>query len=160
MGGILSLVTTNAVAASSAQLEKSLVNELLRTMATGGAKFVRPVIFANAYQKQKLSDIYTFVPMDRNVGGGNIQMVETDFGMFEVVYSRFVPAASLLFADMAYCNIVRQAVPGKGYMADGLLMMEQLSKTGAAERWQLYGQVGLDIGSQLLHGKITGLAVA
>jgi len=160
MRGIIPAVTSSTVNASSAQLEKALINELLKEMATNGAKFARPVIFANAYQKQKLSDIYSFVPMDRNIGGGNIQMIETDFGRFEVVFSKFVATTSLLFADMAYCYLVRQPVPGKSYMPDGLFMMEELSKTGASEKWQLYGQLGLDYGSQQLHGTITSLAVA
>jgi hypothetical protein len=158
--GIITAITTNTVNASSAQLEKSIINELLKNMASNGAKFARPVIFANAYQKQKLSDIYSFVPMDRNVGGGNIQMIETDFGMFEVVFSRFVPTTSVLFADMAYCYLVSQTVPGKTYMPDGLFVMEELSKTGASEKWQMYGQLGLDYGSHKLHGSITSLAIA
>jgi hypothetical protein len=87
-------------------------------------------------------------------------MIETDFGRFEVVFSRFVTTTSLLFADMAYCNLVTQPVPGKAYMPDGLFMMEQLSKTGASEKWQLYGQLSIDIGAADFHGTITGLAVA
>lgn len=161
MGGIVPFATSgNTVAASSAQLEKAHINELLRGMATGGAKFSRMVIFANAYQKQKLSDIYSFVPTDRNVGGANIQLIETDFGMFEVVFSKFMTAGSLLFADLAYCNVVTQPVPGKQYMPDGLFLMEQLSKGGASEKWQMYGQLAIDIGSKSLHGTITGLAVS
>ena len=160
IGGIIPAISTNTVAASSAQLSKSLFDELLRTMAGNGAKFQRPVIFANAYQKQKLSDIFTYVPTSRNEGGSNIQMIETDFGRFEVVFSRFVTTSVLLLADMGFVYLVNQPVPGKSYMGDGLLMMEQLSKTGAAEAWQIYGQVGLDYGAQALHGTITGLATA
>lgn len=160
MRGIISAVTTNTVAASSAQLEKSIVDELLRGMAGNGARFTRLVIFANAYQKQKLSNIYSFVPMDRNVGGGNIQFIETDFGVAEVVFNRNQPAGTLLFADMSAVSLVNQPVPGKAYMPDGLFFLEQLSKTGAAEHWQLYGQLGLDYGSQKYHGTITGLATS
>jgi hypothetical protein len=162
MGGITPLATAggNTVAASSAQLSKDLINELLRTMAGNGSKFSRMVIFANAYQKQKLSDIYTFVPTDRNIGGGNIQMIETDFGRFEVVFSRFATTTTLLLADMAYVNLVTQPVPGKAYQPDGLVILEPLSKTGAGEKYQLYGQLSIDIGAAKLHGTITGLAVA
>jgi hypothetical protein len=162
MGGIISLTSAgaNTVAASSAQLSKELVDELLRGMAAGGAKFSRGVIYANAYQKQKLSNIYSFVPTDRNMGGANIQMIETDFGRFEVVFSRFVPAGTVLLADMAYVNLVNQTVPNKQYMPDGLFLMEQLAKTGASEKWQMYGQLSVDIGSKSLHGTITGLATA
>jgi len=160
MRGIITACTSNTVAASSAQLDKGMINELLREMATSGAKFRRPVIYCNAYQKQKLSDIYSFVPMDRNIGGANIQMIETDFGMFEVVFNRQMPVASMLFADMAAVSLVTQPVPNKDYMIDGLFIMEELSKTGASEKWQMYGQLGLDYGSEKYHGTLTGLAIA
>ena len=61
---------------------------------------------------------------------------------------------------MAYCNLVTQPVPGKSYMPDGLFFMEELSKTGASEKYQMYGQLSIDIGGALLHGTITSLAVA
>jgi hypothetical protein len=38
--------------------------------------------------------------------------------------------------------------------------MEELSKTGAAERYQLYGELGIDYGSEKLHGSLTSLAVS
>lgn len=158
--GIITGSTVNTVAASSGQLEKSMMNEVLREMATNGSKFGRVVIFANAYQKQKLSDIYGYVPTDRNMGGLNIQMIETDFALAEVVFSRFVPAGTLLIADMAGVYLVSQPVPGKGYMPDGLFLLEALGKAGASEKYQMYGQLGIDYGSATLHGTITGLATA
>lgn len=158
MRGILSAITTNTVAASSGQLEKSMVNELLREMATTGSRFTRPVIFCGAYQKQKLSDIYGYVPMDRRMGGLNISMIETDFGVFEVVFSRNTTTSTILFADMAAVNLVSQPVPGKAYMPDGLFFLEELSKTGASEKYQMYGQLSIDYGSEKYHGSITGLA--
>lgn len=160
MRGIITACTSNTVAASSAKLDKVMINELLKEMATSGAKFVRPVIYANAFNKQVLSDIYTFVPTDRNVGGGNIQRIETDFGIFEVVFNRNMPTSTVLFADMAAVYLVSQPVPGKQYMPDGLMFLEELSKAGAAEKYQLYGQLGIDYGSEKYHGTITGTATA
>lgn len=160
MRGIITACTTNTVAAGSAQLEKAIIDELLLEMANSGAFFERPVIFANAYQKQKLTSIYSFVPTDRNVGGANIQLIETDFGMAEVVFSRNMPAASLLIADMARVNWVTQPVPGKSYMPNGMFFFEELSKTGAAEKYQMYGQLSIDYGSEKYHGTITGLATS
>ncbi|MCG3102639.1 DUF5309 domain-containing protein, partial [Enterobacter sp. DRP3] len=69
-------------------------------------------------------------------------MIQTDYGMIEVVPTRFSTSTVLTLADMSYCNIVKQPVPGKAYMPDGLYFMEPLSKTGAGEKWQLYGQNG------------------
>lgn len=160
MRGIATACTSNTVDASSAKLDKDMIDELLAEMATSGAKFVRPVIYANAFNKQVLSSIYTFVPTDRNVGGGNIQRIETDFGIFEVVFNRNMPTSTVLFADMAAVYLVTQPVPNKPYMPDGLFLLEELSKTGAAETHQLYGQLGIDYGSEKYHGTITGTATS
>jgi len=79
--GIITAATTNTVAAGAATLDKALFNQLLRTMAANGSEFRNPVVFCNAFQKQKLSEIYGYAPTDRNVGGVNIKQVETDFAM-------------------------------------------------------------------------------
>lgn len=160
MGGVLSSVSSNTVDASSAALTKSMIDELLLEMATNGAFFRRPVIFCNAFQKQQLSKIYEFVPMDRNVGGSNIQVIETDFGRWEIVYSRRIPTDDILFADMDYIGLVSQPVPGKTYMPDGLFLYEELSKTGASEKGQMFGQLSVDFGSEKLHGSIISLATS
>lgn len=160
MRGIITACTSNTVAASSAALSKALIDELLLEMATSGAMFTRPVFYANAFQKQALTNIYSFVSTDRNVGGANIQLVETDFGIAEVVYSRNMPTDTLLIADMAQVWTVSQPVPGKAYLPNGLVFLEELSKTGAAEKYQMYGQLSIDYGSEKYHGTITGLATS
>lgn len=158
--GIVTACTTSTVAASSAALSKGLVDELLQEMAAAGAYFRRPVIYANAFQRSALTKLYEFVPTDRTIGGASIAQIYTDFGIWEVVYDRFMAAGSILFADMAYVNVVTKPVPGKDYMPDGLVLLEALGKDGAAERWHLYGELGVDYGSEKLHGTLTGLATA
>lgn len=159
-GGIETLVTSNKVNASSAQLSKPLIDNLLRTMFTNGAKFRRMAFFANAYQRYKLSEIYSFVPPDRSMGGGTVAQIQTDFGLIDVVPSRFATSTILSLADLSYMYLVKQPVPGKSYMPDGLYFMEELAKTGASERYQIFGNNGLDIGAEKLHGQIYGLATS
>ncbi|RLC88907.1 MAG: hypothetical protein DRJ03_01310 [Chloroflexi bacterium] len=153
--GIITACTTNTVNAAAAALSKALVDQLLRTMASNGAEFVNPVIFCNAFQKQKLSDIYGYAPQDRNVGGYNIKQIETDFAVLGIVWAPNVPAATLLIADLAFCSPVFLAVPEKG-----VLFYEELAKTGASEKGQIYGQIGLDYGPEEYHGTITSLATS
>ncbi|KKM85173.1 hypothetical protein LCGC14_1291700 [marine sediment metagenome] len=153
--GIITGATTNTVAAGAVTLTKALMDQLLRTMASNGAEFINPVVFVNAFQKQKLSDIYGYAPMDRNVGGYNIKQVETDFAILGIVWAPNVPAATLMVADLAFCAPVYLPVPDKG-----VLFYESLSKTGASESGQIYGQIGLDYGPEEYHGTITGLATA
>jgi len=153
--GIITATTTNAVAAAAAALSKDLIDELLRDMASNGSIFMNPVIFVNAFQKQKLTNIYGYAPESRNVGGVNINQIETDFAQLGVVWAPRMPTDTLLIAEMSVCAPVFCPVPGKG-----LLFYEELSKTGAAEKGQLYGQIGLDYGPEEYHGKITGLATS
>lgn len=153
--GIITACTTNTVAAGGAALGKALIDELLRTMAGNGSEFINPVIFCNAFQKQAFSDIYGYAPTDRNVGGTNIKQVETDFAVLGIVWAPNVPAATVLIADMAFCTPVFLPVPNKG-----VLFYEELSRTGASEKGQIYGQLGLDYGPEEYHGTITGLATS
>lgn len=153
--GIITGAATNTVAAGTAALSKALIDQLLRTMASNGAEFINPVIFVNAFQKQAISNIYGYAPTDRNVGGYNIKQIETDFAVLGIVWAPNVPAATLLVADLAFCAPVFLPVPEKG-----VLFYEELSKTGASEKGQIYGQLGLDYGPEEYHGTITGLATS
>jgi hypothetical protein len=153
--GIITAATTNTVAAGSTDLSKPLIDQLLRTMAANGSEFVNPVVLVNAFQKQQLSDIYGYAPQDRNVGGYNINQIETDFAILGVVWAPQVPTSTLLIADLAVCSPVFLPVPEKG-----VLFYEELSKTGAAEKGQIYGHIGLDYGPEEYHGTITGLTTS
>jgi hypothetical protein len=153
--GVITAATTSAVNAAGAALSKTLIDTLLRTMASAGAEFLNPVIFVNAFQKQKLSEIYGYAPQDRNIGGFNIKQIETDFAVLGVIWAPQVPVATLAVLDLAFCNPVFLPVPEKG-----VLFYEELSRTGASEKGQIYGQIGLDYGPEEMHGKITSLATS
>lgn len=146
----------SAVAASGAELSKALIDELLRTMFENGAMFRQPVLWGSALQVQKISDIYGFAPTDRTVGGVNVRVVVTPYGEINVAPPhRFMPSDTIVIADMAVLTGVFQPVMGKGNF-----FYEELSKTGASESGQLFGQFGLDHGPAFAHGKITGLATS
>lgn len=153
--GIITACDTNSVDASSADLSKTLLDELLREMANNGAEFLNPVIFLNALQKQRLSAIYGYAPEHRNIGGVNVEQIETDFAIIGVVWTPNVPIESLLIADVAFCSPVFLPVPEKG-----VLFYEELSKTGASEKGQIYGQIGLDYGPEEMHGVIKNLSTS
>ena len=140
------------VDAASGQLEKDMIQQLLRDMATGGAAFSNMVLFTNAFNKQKVTEIYGYAPEDRNVGGLNIQQIETDFAQIGVVYDPHVPVNKILIADMSVIAPVFQPVPEKG-----VLFYEELARSGASEKGQLYGQIGLAHGPAFYHGAIINL---
>ena len=149
--------TSTSIAAAGAALTKELLDQLYLSMAEKGAYFNNMVMLVGAKQKQALSAIYASqfganLPATRNVGGVNITEIETDFFKCGVVWNRFVPADAILLVDVAHLAPVFQAVPGKG-----VLFEEELAKTGASDKIQIYGQIGLAHGAAFLHGAITGL---
>jgi len=146
---------SSTVGAGGVDFSKDLINELLRSMLDKGAEFDNPVIFCNAFQKQQISNEYGYEPESRSVGGVNIQQIITDFAMLGVAYSPQVSTDTIVITDMAYCHPVWLPVPGKG-----ILFYEELSKTGAAETGQLFGQFGLDFGAKEFTGSITNLSVS
>ena len=156
--GLLELTRDNTtIDAGGAPLTVDLLRGLYRDMADAGAYFNNMVMFLSAYQKQQLTEVYANqmgarVSECRNVGGVNITQVETDFFTMGIVWNRFVPADTVLIADVAHIAPVFQVVPGKG-----VLFTEELAKTGASEKLQLFGQIGLAHGAGFLHGSITGL---
>lgn len=153
--GLKNAITTNTVAAGGAVVTRPMFQEVLREMANTGAPFRNVVIFANAFNKQVITDLYAYAPDSRNVGGVNIKTVETDFGDLGVVYERHMPTDEIYLVDVSVCRPHFLAVPGKGHV-----FWEQLSKSGASEKWHLYGDVGLEYGYEGWHGSITGTATS
>ncbi len=154
--GILAACGT-AVDAENAPLTRALLNETLAQAYAAGATFSDTVLLCGAAVKQALTDAYSSqwgfsAPPTREVGGMNIMQIETDFGLLSVVLSRFVPAGTLIGADISCCRPVEQEVPEKGNF-----FREALSKTGAAEEYQIFGQIGLDHGPSWKHFSITGI---
>jgi len=151
--GLGAALTTNKISAGSAALSQAFVDSCLKSMADNGAPFEQPVIFANAFNKQKLSGIYSsalsLAPRDRNIGGVNITTIETDFGEIGIVYERHIPASQVFIVDMAFVKPVFLDIPGKGHF-----FVEPLAQSGAAYKYQLYGEFGLEYGPEQFHGNI------
>lgn len=149
--------TGTTIDAGSAALSLDLLKQLFKAMADAGANFGNMVLFCGSTQKQKITDLYEKqlgynAAAPRNVGGMNIQKLETDFFEMGICYDPFMAADKILIADVSACAPVFQDVPGKG-----VLFLEDLARTGAAEKKQIYGEIGLAHGPAFLHGSITGL---
>ncbi len=154
--GILEAITTNVLdnGGIPAALEKANIDDLVRSMADNGAAFQEPVLFCGSKQKQVITSLFesSFQSDSRTVGGMAIDTIMTDFTEVGVVWAPHMPADQVVIVDVAYCAPVFLPVPGKGY-----LFYEELSKTGASEKGQVYGQIGLDHGPEQYHGKMTEL---
>jgi hypothetical protein len=88
-----------------------------------------------------------------NVGGVTVDRIDTDFGVLNVMLDRHMPTNQLAVVSMEQCAPVFLEIPGKGHF-----FAEPLAKTGAKDRVQLYGEVGLQYGNEKAHAKIVNLA--
>lgn len=102
--------------------------------------------YANAYGKLQQTS--------RNVGGVNLTTIETDFGVVNVMLNRHMPRHKVAVTSLEQCMPVYLEIPGQGHF-----FAEPLAKTGAKDRTQLYGEVGLKYGNERAHGLSTGFLV-
>ena len=157
--GLIELCTVNSLDADGEALTAGTLKGFFRQLADNGAYLDDMIIFVNSTLKQALTDIYAAqlgfgIQLPKNTAGLNITEIETDFFKCGIVYDRFMPQDSLLIADVAHIVPVFQTIPGKGNF-----FVEELSKTGASEKFQLYGHIGLGHGPAFLHGVIKNIAV-
>lgn len=95
----------------------------------------------------------TVVPAARNINGIALSSVVTPIGVVYLYLGECLPAGTALLLNLNVLAPVYQPVPGKGNF-----FLEPLAKTGAGEKYQLFGQIGLDHGPEWYHGKFTGIA--
>jgi len=153
--GISTAISTLATDASGAALSKTLLQGLWKAYADANSWSDAMVVWVNSFQKQKLNDIYGLAERDMMVGGVNLSQILTDFGPVGVQYSPAVPTDEVMLVDMSVCSIVGKNIPGKG-----VFFSETLGKTGASEKGQIYGELGIDYGSESKHAKLDDLAVS
>lgn len=112
------------------------------------------VALVGPLQKRRLTQALildkTYQETSRNVGGVNLSVIETDFGSLNIMVDRNMPVDTIALVSLEDCAPVMLEVPGKGF-----LFAEPLAKVGAAERVQLYGEIGLEYGNERKHAKIT-----
>jgi len=157
--GLLSAITTNVNAlAATPALTAKMVNDMAQTIYDNGGiqEGETRTIIVPSNLKRNLTTLFVtqkgFVEPTRNVGGVSLDTIYTDFGQFNVMVDRYMPTDTLAIVSLEECAPVFLEVPGKGF-----LFVEPLAKTGSAENYQIYGEVGLRYGNELKHGKITGI---
>ena len=160
--GILTAISTNVNANGGVAraFTADVLNATLQTAFDNGAKMPQnsTVIMLGSAQKVKLTSAYATatlnaVTRDRTVGGVAIDTLVTDFGTLGVMLNRWMPAGQVAIVDLSVCYPVFTEIPGKG-----LLFAEQLARTGSSEKWQLYGEIGLEYGPETYHALIKDLS--
>jgi hypothetical protein len=156
--GLLEAIATN-VATSTATAKTLTADEILdlfqKVWDNGGIQEAETrTVLVNAALKRALTRLFItdkgYKEESRNVGGVNLQTFETDFGRANIMLDRYVPANTLIVASLEELSPVFLDIPGKGHF-----FAEPLAKTGAADKVQIYGEIGLEYGNERKHGKLT-----
>jgi len=137
---------------------KAHVDDLLQSAYDNGGltESSAGTLIVNSTLKRGISEAYSTAgqtpPDSRTVGGVAVDTIVTDFGVLNVMLNRYMPKDTILVASLEQLRPVFLEVPGKGHF-----FAEPLAKTGASDKVQLYGEVGLAYGNEAGHAKATGL---
>ncbi len=147
---------------STAGPTKETYDELFQRVYDNGGmrETATQTIIVGSRQKRSISTAYAnaygkYQESSREVGGVNFTTIVTDFGTFNIMLDRWVPADAFVVASLEQVKPKFLVIPGKGHFFE-----EELAKVGASDKVQIYGEVGLEYGNEKAHGVIRGLPVA
>ena len=80
----------------------------------------------------------------------NLQTIETDFGRCNIMLNRYMPTNKLVAVSLEDLKPAFLEIPGKGHF-----FAEPLAKTGASDKVQIYGEIGLNYGNERKHAVLT-----
>ena len=154
--GLVEAITTNVGTIAGGALTEEAVMDLFQDVWENGGiqEGETRTVIVNAALKRQLTKIFIkdagYKEATRNVGGVNLQTFETDFGLANIMLDRYAPADTLIVASLEELAPAFLEIPGKGHF-----FAEPLAKTGAADKVQIYGEIGLKYGNERKHGKLT-----
>lgn len=152
--GLLEAIETNVETAGT--LTEDAVLDLFQEVWENGGiqEGETRTVIVNASLKRALTKLFVkdagYTEQTRNVGGVNLQTFETDFGRANIMLNRYMPADELAVVSLEELAPAFLEIPGKGHF-----FAEALAKSGASDRVQLYGEIGLKYGNERKHGKLT-----
>lgn len=160
--GILNVPATNVFAngGTARALSKAIIDQALSDMYLNGSPLYEAstVLWVHPKTKIKVSDLYSTATlnqptMTRNVGGVAVDTLVTDSGTFGLKASRYMPQGKILVADL---SVLR---PRFLRLDDGSMMkIDELGRVGAAKKWDIYFETGLEYGPEVYHGVIADLS--
>jgi hypothetical protein len=156
--GLLEAIATNVATTTktAATVTADEILDLFQAVWDNGgiSETETRTVIVNATLKRALTRLFItdkgYKEETRNVGGANLQTFETDFGKANIMLDRYMPADTLVVCSLEDCKPAFLEIPGKGHF-----FSEPLAKTGASDRVQIYGEIGLIYGNEKKHGKLT-----
>lgn len=156
--GLVTAITTNTIAMKSKPLGLWDIADMVKKIYGANAPTDGLCLWCDAItlfqiNADAVQNGLTVVPAAREINGIALSSVVTPIGVVYLYLGECLPAGTALLLNLDVLAPVYQPVPGKGNF-----FLEQLAKTGAGEKYQLFGQIGLDHGPEWYHGKFTGIS--
>ena len=156
--GLVTAITSNTTAMGSKPLGLWNIADMVKKIYGANAPTDGLCLWCDAVtlfqiNADAVQNGLTVVPAARNINGISLSSVVTPIGVVYLYLGEYLPAGTALLLNLSVLAPVFQPVPGKGNF-----FLEALAKTGAGEKYQLFGQIGLDHGPEWYHGKFTGIA--
>lgn len=155
--GFIEAIVTNVIPLGG-ELTNEVIGDAMQKLYETNAPTDGIVMVVPPVIKRVVSSIYPkelgfILPASRNVGGVAIDEILTDFGTVGIMVHNRVPTDTILFLNLGVAGVVEQDVPEKGNF-----FWEELARTGAGIKGEIFGQLGLDYGPEWYHAKITGVS--
>lgn len=158
--GLLTAITSNVIAAGGKTLTFMLLCEALKSIQESNGDISNIVLGLDSTSRLQLNadavaNGLTIVESGRDINGIAVDKVLTPLGSVYLKELKYLPGGTVALFDPFIMAPVEQMVPGKGNF-----FIEELAKTGAGTKKQIFGQIGLDHGPEWYSAKITGLSTA
>ena len=156
--GLVEAITTNVTAMASKPLGLWDIADMVKKVYGANAPTDGLCLWCDAVtlfqvNADAVQNGLTVVPAAREINGIALSSVVTPIGVVYLYLGECLPAGTALLLNLNVIAPVYQPVPGKG-----IFFLEPLAKVGAGEKYQLFGQIGLDHGPEWYHGKFTGIS--
>ena len=156
--GLAAAITSNTKAMAKKPLGLWDVAEMVKKVYESNAPTTGLCLWCDAVtlfqiNADAVQNGLTVVPAAREVNGISLSSVVTPIGVVYLYLGECLPAGTALLLDLDVIAPVGQPVPDKGNF-----FLEPLSKVGAGEKYQIFGQMGLDHGPEWYHGKFTDIS--
>lgn len=156
--GLIPAITTNVTAMGNKPLGLWDIADMVKKIYGANAPTEGLCLWCDAItlfqiNADAVQNGLTVVPAAREVNGIALSSVITPIGVVYLYLGECLPAGTALLLNLDVIAPVYQLVPGKGNF-----FLEPLAKVGAGEKYQLFGQIGLDHGPEWYHGKFTGIS--
>lgn len=156
--GLTAAITTNVTAMANAPLGLWDIADMMKKIHESNAPTDGLVLWCDAttmfqINADAVQNGLTVVPASREINGIALSSVVTPLGVVYLYLGECLPSGTALLLNLDVIAPVHQPVPDKGNF-----FLEPLSKVGAGDKYQIFGQIGIDGGPEWYHGKFTGIA--